>query len=697
MPFAPDDRLAAGTVALLARAAIVLLAAAAPACGGGGSPEPPLVPLARLLDSVGPVENGALSGREQPELVDERKPVHSVGRTAPAAILCKGRGSGAEPGPLTRCVGRAAKRGPDAGWAIFRTLPHDELRKRAGLPPEAKSSSEPRSAAMELRKAQRRGWEIPHWQTSWLEYTLVPRLEDRDFASRKVEIPPRARLRFAIAAEETTWDVDAAPVDFTVRAESDDGSPEIFRRTLDPSHRREDRGWHEVDVPLGELAGKRVSFHFEVRLRDPADRRPQLPLWGDPRVVAPAETRGRASIVLVSLDTLRARSMSAYGYELPTTPEFQRIAREGALFTNAFTTFSNTLGAHMSMLTGLYPANHGVGAATSLSRARPTLAERLRGAGYETAAITENGLITARAGFARGFAHYVEDKTSAWHAVGAARTFRRALTWAEAHADEPFFLFVHTYAVHAPYEPSASYRELFTAAPTPSGNQLPYEREVREVDDELARLVAELDRLLGRERYLLVVTADHGEEFYEHGLMFHVQLYDEVMHVPLLFRWPGRIPEDRVIDQLVSLVDVAPTILGLVGVSDRGGNDGLDLSSLIEGGTPPPVLPRQVVFGEAPRIQRSEGARTYVARSETAKCMLAAKASEAHCFDLKADPRERNPLSPSSSAALTELAGEVSRYRDRAKQVPPAHAPVAVPEAPDIQREQQLRALGYIE
>jgi hypothetical protein len=168
-------------------------------------------------------------------------------------------------------------------------------------------------------------------------------------------------------------------------------------------------------------------------------------------VIAPAASEPRRPfVVLVSLDTLRARSMSAYGYGLGTTPEFQRIAAEGALFENAFTTFSNTLAAHMSMLTGLYPAAHGVYTNTRLSAAIPTLAENLRGAGYQTAAITEDGLITARAGFARGFAHYVEDKTTAWHEVGARRTFERALAWANAHADEPFFLFVHTYAVHAP-------------------------------------------------------------------------------------------------------------------------------------------------------------------------------------------------------------------------------------------------------
>ena len=199
----------------------------------------------------------------------------------------------------------------------------------------------------------------------------------------------------------------------------------------------------------------------------------------------------RPSIVLVSLDTLRASSMSAYGYALPTTPEFQRIAAEGVLFENAFTTFSNTLAAHMSMLTGLYPATHGVPRSGPLSAAHPTLAESLRGAGYETAAITENGLITARMGFARGFAHYVEDKTSAWHAVGpgapsGGRSPGRERTPTTVLPVRPHLCGARTLRART------AYRKIFTSSRLRAAIAS-YEREVRELDDELGRLVAELD------------------------------------------------------------------------------------------------------------------------------------------------------------------------------------------------------------
>ena len=380
--------------------------------------------------------------------------------------------------------------------------------------------------------------------------------------------------------------------------------------------------------------------------------------------------------------------MSAYGYGLGTTPEFQRIAAEGALFENAFTTFSNTLAAHMSMLTGLYPAAHGVYTNTRLSAAIPTLAENLRGAGYQTAAITEDGLITARAGFARGFAHYVEDKTTAWHEVGARRTFERALAWANAHADEPFFLFVHTYAVHAPYAPGPAYRDLFTAPPTASADRLCTSRRCARSTTTSPGSSAGSTACSDGDRYLLVVTADHGEEFREHRLVFHVQLYDEVMHVPLLFRWPGRIPAGRVIE-----------LDGLA--RRRRPDDPRDGRGRRTERLARRLGPRALDRGRDPGAGVMAGGRlrrVAAVRSRTGAAHLRGSGGRSgsacsrggsgavRCFDLTTDPDERNPLSPSSSAALTALASEVSTYRDRAKRVAPAFAAKPLPDQADAQR-----------
>jgi arylsulfatase A-like enzyme len=350
----------------------------------------------------------------------------------------------------------------------------------------------------------------------------------------------------------------------------------------------------------------------------------------------------------------------------------------------------------MSMLTGLYPATHNVlYLAAHLAASVPTLAERLRGGGYQTAAFTENGMISAKWGFARGFAHYSEDTTTAYQPVGASRTFARALAWAEAHADERFFLFVHTYAVHSPYAPAEEYRSLYEDEEMIKDRRS-YEQEVREVDDAVARLVGDLDRALGAERTLLVITSDHGEEFYEHGFLSHVQLYEEVLHVPLLIRWRGHVPSDRVISDPVSLVDLAPTILDLVGLPVRGGVDGVSLAPLLEGGDGVDGRAERIVFAEANGTRSIP--RSYVARSRDAKCLLRDGEDEPRCFDLRADPDEHRPSSPSSSPAFAELAAAVTRYRSHPRARPDGSMSPAKTAAPDDhRREQQLRALGYID
>jgi arylsulfatase A-like enzyme len=171
-------------------------------------------------------------------------------------------------------------------------------------------------------------------------------------------------------------------------------------------------------------------MHFRARADGDAGAAAAFPLWGDPTVWAPARASGaRPTIVLVSLDTLRARSTSTYGNRRETTPYLTQLAGDGVLFEHAYTTFSNTLGSHMSMMTGLYPAAHGVvGLDRRLAREHRTLAETLRESGYETAAFTEDGLLEGAIGFQRGFARYGENRGVFSAAGDAPGTFARSTT-----------------------------------------------------------------------------------------------------------------------------------------------------------------------------------------------------------------------------------------------------------------------------
>jgi arylsulfatase A-like enzyme len=538
---------------------------------------------------------------------------------------------------------------------------------------------------------------LPIWMTPQLRGWPALGVRVRDMFSHPMGIPPEAVLTFAVGIQEPAWYVDSAPVQFRVIALSPEGNVEVYRRDLDPARRPEDRHWIDERVSLGAVAGRTVTLLFRVRPLDPADPRPQLPVWADPTLLAPRAVPGppMPGIVLVSLDTLRAKSMSVYGYEArETTPWFSRFAASATRFARAYTTYSNTFGAHVSMLTGTYPGRHTVRGALRLAPDIPTLAERLRAGGYETAAFTEDALLDASAGFARGFAHYWENKTVEVGAGDAPGTFGRALAWLRAHRDQTFFLFVHTYAVHSPYRPSPPYDTFFvdTAQVCTSIDQLAYEREIRQLDDDVARLVAGLDALIPPDRFVLVVTADHGEQFGEHGGALHTHLYDEVLHVPLFVRWPGSVPAGRTLDAQVSLIDVAPTLLDLVGLDPTGG-DGQTLRPLLEGTTK--ALDREVVLAASPPSIFSGHTWKFAARRSDAKCFSYDLASLDCCFDLSRDPDERHPLAPTGAY---DALWKTARAHGEAFFAGPARAAKA-PEAFDVdaERVRKLHALGYLE
>jgi arylsulfatase A-like enzyme len=546
-------------------------------------------------------------------------------------------------------------------------------------------------------------------QTVVAQSYAMPALEERSMVTQPFVVPPGALLRLSIGVEEPAWWVDSAPVFFRVVLEDEGGArQDLYRRILDPAREPDDRRWYDNDVDLTDLAGRKIRLHFVAEPAQAGDSRPSLPLWGDPRLIAPQGGAARPSIVLVSLDTLRARSTSLYGYALDTTPNLKTLAARGTTFEHAFTTYSNTLPSHMSMLTGLLPGSHGVrNPPDTLGRDRLLLAQILRRAGFATAAFTEDALLDSRRGFSRGFSAYYENTAIGAGAGDAAHTFGRAVEWAGRHADEPFFLFVHTYQVHFPYDPPPAYQGLFAAGEgaAPGGSQRAYEQEVRYADDLLQRLVDGLRAVVPDEQLLLVVTAGHGEEFFEHGMGTHNQLFDEVMHIPLVMVWPGHVAAGRRVADPVSLIDVPPTVLQLAGVPAPPRLDGLSLVPLLapQQGT----LARAVVLAEYPKTS-AVPEQHFVARSRDAKCIVTPSGAADVCFDLPADPGERDPRPPAGNDAFSRLHDAARAYAGRKTSAGPAtpqpaageHAADAdepAPPAPNADIERKMRALGYVE
>ncbi|MES1240680.1 MAG: sulfatase [Acidobacteriota bacterium] len=317
----------------------------------------------------------------------------------------------------------------------------------------------------------------------------------------------------------------------------------------------------------------------------------------------PRATRG---YILISIDTLRADHLGCYGYAKPTSPFLDSLARRATLFEEAYAQYPSTLVSHMSMLTGLHPREHGVYPPSSvLSDKVEILPEVFQRAGFRTGAFTEGGFLRARYGFRRGF-----DVFSAQDRQGARKikaTFGRAVRFLEGiKPEDRFFVFVHTYAVHTPYDAPPKYREPFWNGGEPPGAipatgpgltrhnatgerlQPPvvdwltalYDAGIRQTDEVVRDFFADLARLGLDDEVTVIVTSDHGEELHDHGKLSHTRLYRETLHVPLLVVHPDQRSAVRH-RGVVQLLDLPATLYDLARLKPRDRSSGVSRAGLL--------------------------------------------------------------------------------------------------------------------
>jgi arylsulfatase A-like enzyme/Tfp pilus assembly protein PilF len=285
-------------------------------------------------------------------------------------------------------------------------------------------------------------------------------------------------------------------------------------------------------------------------------------------------------LLLVTVDTLRADRVGSYGYARAKTPAMDALARAGVRFDRAFAPAPITLTSHATLLTGLNPPGHGARHnGMPVRDGVATLATALADAGFTTAAFVSAFPLDRRFGLARGFAVYddrlprQDDGRPADERAGAS-TVDAARAWLDEHRVAPFFLWVHLFEPHAPYGDSAH-------GPLARSAQDRYDDEVAEADRQIARLLDGLGA--ARRSTLVVVAADHGEAFGEHGEVAHsIFVYDTTLRVPLIMSGPGVPDRSLVVNDAVGLVDVAPTLLALLGRPAITG-DGVDLRGSFEG------------------------------------------------------------------------------------------------------------------
>ena len=425
---------------------------------------------------------------------------------------------------------------------------------------------------------------------------------------------------------------------------------------------------------------------------------------------------------MIVVDTLRPDHLSLYGHPRPTTPRLDRRAERAVVFERAFSTSSWTLPAVASILTGRLPSGHGArslgdgedaerslaeaierGAKTfsPLDVATPTLASTLADAGYTTAAITSNPFLDPKFGLDRGFASYDQVPRRKADAVTDA-----ALAWLREHHRGPFFLFVHFMDPHLPYRPPAELRGRFTAEIDSHGNysaagvrslrkalpelsaaqraflEASYDEEILFVDRELERLLKGLDALGAGDSTLVMLTSDHGEEFFEHGGFEHGHsLYDEVLRVPLVV-WETHAEAGRR-ELPVSLADLTPTALEALGVRSP---------TRLEGSSFWP----QILDGNRRSDRRLIAAQGILHGGDQQaiidwphKLIHERELGVFELFDLATDPGERENLATEEPAAVDSLrrAARLLRETERSGEALELDATTL----------EELRALGYIQ
>jgi len=372
---------------------------------------------------------------------------------------------------------------------------------------------------------------------------------------------------------------------------------------------------------------------------------------------APGLAGSRPNVLLISIDTLRADHLGAYGAKAPT-PVLDRLAAEGVLFEKAVSHVPITLPSHASLLTGRYPILHGVrdNGAFRLAETQTTIAESLKATGYQTGAFVGSFALDSRFGLDQGFDLYDDfyGDTSEFNDFAiserpAAAVLERAALWIEGRSATGWLAFVHLYDPHAPYLPPAS----FTGDPRSD----PYTREVLYVDDALGRFLDRLRSAGKLEQTLIVVTGDHGEGLGEHGEKTHGMFaYDSTLHVPLILSWGGRLPQGRRISSRARLIDLAPTLAELAG-TDPGGYQGESLLPLL--GKPEPAEDRESYFeAVAFNLNRNWAPLTGFYRRKLKYIELPL----AELYDLEADPGETRNLAEIHPGTLRQMGEALARY-----------------------------------
>jgi arylsulfatase A-like enzyme len=445
-----------------------------------------------------------------------------------------------------------------------------------------------------------------------------------------------------------------------------------------------------------------------------------------PRVARPAGPKP-PNIVLIVIDTLRRDHLGCYGYSKDTTPNIDKLAAQGLRADEMIATCSWTIPSLMSIFTSLPPSLHQATYKTHFGAGITTLADELHGHGYQTAGFASNPFAKTGNGFALGFDVYTDfdglinsdtdgllnvpgtSKLPAiWEMRSSPLVTQLASKWLDGrNTADPFFLFALYFDAHADYVPQPPYDKMFDpdysgtakgkllSMPNPKADdrdrahiQALYDGEVRYTDEFVGKLIQKIDSLGLSKDTIVVVTSDHGEEFWDHGHTLHgPTLYDEVLRVPFILSWPGHVNAGTVLNGQISTMNIMPTMLDAAGARIPVQAQSPSLLNAFLGKSP---LEPQFVIAETDY----EGVNRRAVRTSSQKLIFDLEAGTRQVFDLTSDPREKQNLDANPTASAAELKATFDAWDKSIQSLRSTMEPSRNNEN-DQQTLEQLKQLGY--
>ena len=410
----------------------------------------------------------------------------------------------------------------------------------------------------------------------------------------------------------------------------------------------------------------------------------------------PAKKSQAPNIILITIDTTRADRMGFLGFKGGLTPNLDALAQGSVIFTRAYSQVPLTTPSHAVLLTGTYPQfNHVEDLGSPLGKDLPDLPDILRHHGYHTAAFIGAIILDPKnamaPGFDRGFDFY--DGTFHPRRPGessydsqerrAEEVESSAIRWLNRHPQRPFFVWLHFFDPHDPYDPPSPFKERYPSKP--------YDGEIAYTDSVIGNFVKELRRRNLYENSIIAIAGDHGEAFGEHGEERHgMLLYDETVHVPLLVKLPGARSGGKRINARVGLVDVAPSLLGAAGINPPSAMQGISMLPLMEstGSVAQEKSEERAVYSESNYARRNFG-WSELHSWRTGK-YLYVRAPHRELYDQSSDPLAAVNLSTSAGAVAETLDVQMTAFLEKTSQQKNGSLML------DPSQAQKLRALGYL-